>query len=165
MISESFYKLMKNKILFVVVFCWFSQSLGNTFSEVFGSEGAAGIQNPKTRSLSYTLQYLTLSGSIGYVVKRLNDSGFFEPLGFTPGTIKSLSPLAYENNFILDKHTANIISVNEKLDELNYLNNVNKNLFLNRYSSKSIESRNNSNFLNSIKLSSDRNSLIRRYNE
>ena len=73
---------MRNKILFVVFLFWFNQSLGNTFSEVFGSEGAAGIQNPKTRSLSYTLQYLTLSGSIGYVVKKLNDSGFFEPLGF-----------------------------------------------------------------------------------
>ena len=156
---------MKNKILFVVILLWFNQSQGNTFSEVFGSEGAAGIQNPKTRSLSYTLQYLTLSGSIGYVVKRLNDSGFFEPFGFTPSTVKSLSPLAYENNFILDEHTANIISVNEKLDELNYINNLNKKLSLNKYSSRSIESRNNANLFNSIKLSNDREALLRRYSE
>jgi len=165
MVRKSFYRLMKYKILFIVILLWFNQSLANTFSEVFGSEGAAGIQNPKTRSLSYTLQYLTLSGSIGYVVRRLNDSGFFEPLGFTPSTIKSLSPLAYENNFILDKHTANVISVNEKLDELNYLNDLNKKLQLNRYSSRSIESRNNANLINSIKLSSDRNALLRRYSE
>ena len=156
---------MRNKILFVVFLFWFNQSLGNTFSEVFGSEGAAGIQNPKTRSLSYTLQYLTLSGSIGYVVKKLNDSGFFEPLGFTPSTIKSLSPLAYEKSFILDKHTANVISVNERLDELNYLNNLNQKLSLDKYTSKSIESRNNANLLNSIKFSSERNSLIRRYSD
>ena len=64
-------------------FCIFLSSTvkANAFSEVFGSEGAAGISQSKIRSLSYTFQYFTLVGSIGYVAKQLHNSGFMEPLG------------------------------------------------------------------------------------
>ena len=118
--------------LFTITFC--PQLKSNTFSEVFGSEGAAGIENPKTRSLSYTLQYATLAGSIGYVLKNLHDSNFLDPFGLTPESIQNLSKLAYKKNFLLDKHDANIISVNQRVDKLNYLNNLDKSLINKKYS-------------------------------
>ena len=71
-------------IAFILTISFCSQLKSNTFSEVFGSEGAAGIENPKTRSLSYTLQYATLAGSIGYVLKNLHDSSFLDPFGLPP---------------------------------------------------------------------------------
>ncbi len=135
----------------------------NTFSEVFGSEGAAGIENSKTRSLSYTLQYATLTGSIGYVLKNLHDTGFLEPFGFTPNTFKNLSPLAYKKKFLLDKHSANIIAVNQKVDEINYFNDLRQNIMDRRYSTEVIEMKNNNNFDNSILNFNNRNSLVERY--
>ncbi len=137
----------------------------NTFSEVFGSEGAAGIENSKTRSLSYTLQYATLTGSIGYVLKNLHDTGFLEPFGLTPNTFKELSPLAYKKKFLLDKHSANIIAVNQKVDEINYFNDLRKNMMNKRYSTKVIEMKNNSNFSNSILNFNNRNAVMERYFE
>ena len=47
--------MFKSLLVITLLFYSFSTK-SNTFSEVFGSEGAAGIENPKTRSLSYTLQ-------------------------------------------------------------------------------------------------------------
>ena len=146
---------------FFVSFC--SQLKSNTFSEVFGSEGAAGIENPKSRSLSYTLQYATLAGSIGYVLKSLHDSNFLDPLGLTPDSIENLSKLAYKKNFLLDKHDANIILVNQKVDKLNYINNMEKSLFNKKYSSRMIELRNNNNFSKSVINSNNRNILMERY--
>ena len=147
--------------LFTVSIC--SHLKSNTFSEVFGSEGAAGIENPKTRSLSFTLQYATLAGSIGYVLKNLHDSNFLDPLGLTPDSIENLSKLAYKKNFLLDKHDANIISVNQRVDKLNYLVNVEKNLINKKYSSRMIELRNNNNFSKSILNSNNRNIAVERY--
>ena len=87
------------KILILCIF--FSSTVkANAFSEVFGSEGAAGISDSKMRSLSYTFQYFTLVGSIGYVAKQLYNSGFMEPLGLMPESIHNLSPLAYKDNFL-----------------------------------------------------------------
>ena len=147
--------------LFAMSFC--SHLKGNTFSEVFGSEGAAGIENSKSRSLSYTLQYATLAGSIGYVLKNLHDSNFLDPFGFTPDSIENLSKLAYKKNFLLDEHSANIIAVNQKIDKLNYLNNLEKNLIRKKYSSRMIELRNNNNFTKSIINSNNRNIAVERY--
>ncbi len=149
--------------IFTVSFC--SELKSNTFSEVFGSEGAAGIENPKTRSLGYTLQYATLAGSIGYVLKSLHDSNFLDPLGLTPDSIENLSKLAYKKNFLLDKHDANIISVNQRVDKLNYLNNLEKSLFNKKYTSRMIEFRNNKNFSKSAINSNNRNFLMERYFE
>ena len=150
-------------ITFLLTISFCSQLKSNTFSEVFGSEGAAGIENPKTRSLSYTLQYATLAGSIGYVLKNLHDSSFFDPFGLTPDSIESLSKLAYKKNFLLDKHDANIIAVNQKIDKLNYVNNLENNLIKNKYSSKMIEFRNNNNFSKSIINSNNRNIIMEKY--
>ncbi len=150
-------------ILFLFTFSFCSQLKSNTFSEVFGSEGAAGIENPKSRSLSYTLQYATLAGSIGYVLKNLHDSNFLDPLGLTPDSIENLSKLAYKKNFLLDKHDANIIFVNQRVDKLNYLNNLEKSFFNKKYSSRMIELRNNNNFSKSVINSNNRNILMERY--
>ena len=87
--------------VFLSIFLFLSHKSvqANAFTEIFGSEGAAGINNPKIRSLSYAFQYLTLSGSIGYVGKQLFDSGFLSPLSLNPDSISSLSPLGYKDYF------------------------------------------------------------------
>ena len=95
----SFNIVMIKRIAVIIIFLCFSEANGNTFSEVFGSEGAAGIENPKTRSLSYTLQYATLAGSVGYVLKQLHDSGFLEPLGYIPESFQSF-PLLFIKTII-----------------------------------------------------------------
>ena len=69
----------------------------------------------------------------------------------------------YKKNFLLDKHDANIIAVNQKIDKLNYLNNVEKSLINKKYSSKMIELRNNNNFSKSIINSNNRNIVMERY--
>ena len=135
----------------------------NAFSEVFGSEGAAGINNSKIRSLSYTFQYLTLSGSIGYVGKQLFNSGFMEPLGLVPDTILNLSPLAYKNPYSINSHNAEILAVKEKSNKLNILNKIKNDLTEQKFSVRSIELRNNSNFSKSLINFNDRNSLLEKY--
>ena len=116
------------KIFFkTLIFAFFlaQQFKANAFSEVFGSEGAAGIGDSKIRSLSYTFQYFTLVGSIGYVAKQLYNSGFMEPLGLMPESIHNLSPLAYKDNFIINKYNASAYAVGEKIENLNMLNDFN----------------------------------------
>ena len=156
---------MYKNILIIVVILWSFSSKSNTFSEVFGSEGAAGIENPKTRSLSYSLQYATLAGSIGFVLKQLHDTGFMEPLGYSPNYFEQLSPLAYKKNFIIDKHAASVLAVNQRVDKLNYINNLKEKIAFNRYSIKSIEERSSYNFSKSINNFTDRNMLLERYYE
>ena len=58
-------------IFYFILFFLSSDLKANAFTEIFGSEGAAGINNPKIRSLSYAFQYLTFSGSIGYLRKTI----------------------------------------------------------------------------------------------
>ncbi len=147
------------------IFCIFFSSTvnANAFSEVFGSEGAAGIGNSKVRSLSYTFQYFTLVGSIGYIAKQLYNSGFMEPLGLMPESIHNLSPLAYQNNFQINKYNANAYAVGEKVENLNMINDYKIQISKNRFSVGSIESRNNFNFQKSSFLNDERNELIDRY--
>ena len=146
-------------------FCIFLSSTvkANAFSEVFGSEGAAGISQSKIRSLSYTFQYFTLVGSMGYVAKQLYNSGFMAPLGLTPESIDNLSPLAYKNNFLINKYNANAYVVGEKIENLNMLNDFSVEAAKNPFSFRSIESRNNFNFNKSTQLNNERNELINRY--
>ena len=47
------------KSLLVITLLFYSFSTKVTLLVKYRSEGAAGIENPKTRSLSYTLQYST----------------------------------------------------------------------------------------------------------
>ena len=140
-----------------------SPSFSNSFSEIFGSEGAAGIENPRTRSLSYTFQYLTLSGSIGYVAKQLFESGFMQPIGLIPKSISNMSPLAYENDFYIDSHNANILAINNQIEKINHTNELKQSLFKSKFSVQSLESRNKSNFANSSNRLFERNKLISRY--
>ena len=146
-------------------FCIFLSSTvkANAFSEVFGSEGAAGIGQSKIRSLSYTFQYFTLVGSIGYVAKQLHNSGFLEPLGLMPESIHNLSPLAYKDSFLINKYNASAYAVGEKIENLNMLNDYNIKAAKNPFSIKSIESRNNFNFNKSSSLNFERYELVERY--
>ncbi len=149
-------------VLFFTLFFNFDLK-ANAFTEIFGSEGAAGINNPKIRSLSYAFQYLTLSGSVGYLGKQLFDSGFFAPLNIVPDEIINLSPLGYKKSFTTNTHNANILSVKAKSDQINLINNLKNKLNDNAYSYRSIEFRNNGNFTKSTFNFSERDQLIERY--
>ena len=135
----------------------------NAFTEIFGSEGAAGIKNPKIRSLSYAFQYFTLTGSLGYVGKQLHDSGFFSPLNLYPDSISNLSPLGYKDYFQINTHNANHLAVNASVDKINLINNFKNELTNNKFSFNSIEFRNNGNLSKSIYNLDERDQLIERY--
>ena len=154
-------KIFLKTLTFCILFG--STVKANAFSEVFGSEGAAGIGDSKIRSLSYTFQYFTLVGSIGYVAKQLYNSGFMEPLGLMPESIHNLSPLAYKDNFLINKYNASAYAVGEKVENLNMLNDYNIEIAKDPFSVQSIESRNNFNFNKSSSLKIERNELIDRY--
>jgi len=150
-------------ILFFILTYVSSDLKASAFTEIFGSEGAAGINNPKIRSLSYAFQYLTLSGSIGYVGKQLFDSGFFSPFNIIPSEIINLSPLGYKESFSTNTHNANILAVKAKSDQINLINNFKNQMNNNTFSYRSIEFRNNGNFTKSIYNLSERDQLINRY--
>ncbi len=155
---------MKLLLKILLLYLFLNNSVkANAFSEVFGSEGAAGLENSKIRSLSYTFQYFTLVGSIGYLAKQLYNSGFMEPIGFVPDSISNLSPLAYKKDFLINNHTADVYAVSKKVDKINFVNDYKNELFRNKFSVKSIEMRNNSNFSRSLFLNDERNGLIERY--
>jgi len=151
-------------VIYILLFFVFSTPVkAGAFSEIFGSEGAAGISNEKTRNLSWTIQYLTLSGSIAFVAKQLYDSGFMAPIGFVPESMTELSPLAYKKNFLISDNDASILAVNQKISRLNHINDLKKRSIATRFTYKSMESRNKSNFLKSISKRNQRQFLINRY--
>jgi len=150
-------------IVLILLLFLFKDVQSNSFTEIFGKEGESGVLNPKTRSLSYALQYLTVTGTAGYFLKQLHDNAFFEPFGFTPDSLVKSSPLAYGKSEIIDSHTANIIRINQKVEKMNYSNLLKEELIKNRYSSRSIEIKNNSNLSNSEIRLLERERLTKRY--
>ena len=150
-------------VFLVCSFMMYQNLKANAFTEIFGSEGASGIKNPKIRSLSYAFQYLTLSGSIGYVGKQLLDSGFLSPLNLNPDSIINLSPLGYKDYFQINTHNANHLAVKASVDEINLINNFKNELTNNKFSFSSIEFRNNGNLSKSIYNLDERDQLIERY--
>ena len=78
---------------------------------------------------------------------KINFAIFFEPLGFVPESLVNSSPLAYGKYEIIDSHTANIVRINEKIEKMNYSSKLKERFIRNRYSSKSVEIKNNSNII------------------
>lgn len=154
---------MRLLIIIFVVLLSFDVSSDSFSEEIFGKEGANGIANPRTRSLSFAFQYLTVTGSIGYVVKKLYDGAFFEPFGILPDRLIEASPLAYGSYKPIDSHTSKIIGVKQNLDYLNHTRNLRENYLNNKFSNSSIEIRNNSNLISSQNNSITRQNLINRY--
>ena len=150
-------------IILILSLLIFRDVNSNSFTEIFGKEGESGVLNSKTRSLSYALQYLTITGTAGYFLKQLHDNAFFEPLGFVPDSLVRSSPLAYGKTEIIDSHTANIIRINQKVEKLNFSNQLKENFIKNRYSARSIEIKNNSNISNSEIRFLSRERLTKRY--
>ena len=150
-------------IILIIACLIFKDIQSNSFTEIFGKEGESGILNSKTRSLSYALQYLTVTGTASYFLKQLHDNAFFEPLGFVPESLVKSSPLAYGKYEVIDSHTANIVRIKEKVDQMNYSNQLRETLFRNRYTPKSIEIKNNSNLSNSEIRLFERERLTKRY--
>lgn len=120
---------MKNFIiytLFVSIFL-FKDVNSSSFSELFGSEGASGIANPKTRSLSWSMQYLTFSGAMGLILNNLYDTGFFEPFGLQPQIYKEMSPLAYDKKYLtknIDSNLRNAKDIIFRKNEILQINNI-----------------------------------------
>ncbi len=113
---------MKIFVLFIFLFMAHDHSHAGSFSTIFGSEGASSVGNPKARSLSYTLQYLTFTGISGYVAKQLFETGFLEPIGFTPESYESLSPLAYQKKKIFISQKQKLLTQNKsRVFQLNRL--------------------------------------------
>mgnify|MGYP001204793481 CR=1 FL=1 len=154
--------MLSRFVLFIIIaFSSFSQA--NSFSEVFGSEGASGINNPKQRFLSFTLQYMTLSGSIGFAGKQLYDSGFFSPFGFVPEAMKELSPLAYKSELFESDTNIKLVNLKTQIDALNKKKDFELMKSANRFSINNIEMRVNNNIGNSLRNSNNRNLLVNRY--
>ena len=151
------------RLLFTAIITFSSFSFANSFSEVFGSEGASGINNPKQRFLSFTLQYLTLSGSIGFAGKQLFDSGFFSPLGFVHESMKELSPLAYKSELFETKSNLKLMNLKTRVNAINTQQELALDSVSNLFSEANIESRSNSNIRNSLENYMNRNALINRY--
>ena len=151
------------RLLFTAIITFSSFSFANSFSEVFGSEGASGINNPKQRFLSFTLQYLTLSGSLGFASKQLYDSGFFSPFGFVPESMKELSPLAYKSELFETKSNLKLMNLKTQINAMNMQQKLALDSISNRFSVANIELRRNSNIRNSLENSINRNVLINRY--
>ena len=113
---------MKTFVLFLFLTLSFNQVNAGSFTTIFGSEGASSVGNPKARSLSYTIQYLTFTGITTYVAKQLFETGFLEPIGFTPDSYKSLSPLAYQKNNKFINQKQKILTKNK--NDIFKLNNL-----------------------------------------
>lgn len=108
-------------IILTLIFAATNSNASGSFSTIFGSEGSASIKNSKARSLSYSMQYLTLSGAIGYSIKQLYDTGFLEPFGLNAEKNIKISPLAYDKSKIFDK-TSSILRNNKQ--EINRINEI-----------------------------------------
>ena len=151
-------------ILLIVTFTMsFGAVRSSSFSEIFGSEGSSAIENPAARSLSYSLQYLAFSGITGFFIKQLHDTGFLEPLGFTPNYYKKMSPLAYDKSKFLDSIGSNLTLTRETVSKANELLNL-KNQFIQNGPNLTLL-KNQSEFLieNSIRDDFKRKLLIERY--
>ena len=88
---------------------------------------------------------------------------FLSPLSLNPDSINSLSPLGYKDFFKINNHNANNLAVKASVDEINLANNLKNQLTKNKFSFKSIEFRNNTNFSKSIYNFEERDQLIERY--
>ena len=156
------------KYLFTILILFFASTnlkAGGSFSTVFGSEGASSINNSKARSLSYSLQYLTLSGAIGYSIKQLHDTGFLEPFGLNSSNNIKISPLAYDKSKIFDKTSKLLRNNKQEINRINEILSARKFKINNTPSFQSIRNQNLTNFNSSISNKEKRDLLIQSYNE
>ena len=156
------------KYIFTILILFFASTnlkAGGSFSTVFGSEGASSINNSKARSLSYSLQYLTISGAIGYSIKQLHDTGFLEPFGLNSAKNIKISPLAYDKSKIFDKTSKLLRNNKQEINRINEILSVRKFKINNTPTLQSIRNQNLTNFNSSITNKEKRDFLIQSYNE
>ena len=84
------------------------------------------------------------------------------PLGFTPDSMKEISPLAYKNDFLSEPNFKLMLN-KEKVSKLNQFNDYQKEAVNFQFSSRSIESRTRSNLITSLNRLEQRNLLSQRY--
>ena len=83
---------MKYIIVFFLLFSFTENLHAGSFTTIFGSEGASSVGNSKARSLSYSLQYLTVSGFSGFVAKQLLSKYLVELLNLSLFEVKKQIP-------------------------------------------------------------------------
>ena len=156
------------KYLFTILIIFFASKnlqAGGSFSTIFGSEGANSINNSKARSLSYSLQYLTLSGAIGYSIKQLHDTGFLEPFGLNSKNNIKISPLAYDKSKIFNKTSKFLRNNKQEINRINEILSARKFKINSTPTFQSIRNQNLTNFNSSISNKEKRDLLIQSYNE
>lgn len=155
---------MKYFTIAAILFFFFSDIKAGSFSELFGSEGAAGVSNSKSRSLSYSMQYIAFSGVTGYVFKQLYETGFLEPVGLVPEYYKKLSPLVYDKKKNIPKTD---FYLRKSKDKINLINDIEtaKNSLKSKTYLKNLKNQRNFEF-NNVLLNERRiSNLIERYNK
>ena len=155
--------MIKNFLTILIMLFASNTVSAGSFSEIFGSEGARGVANSKTRSLSYSLQYLAFSGVSGLLIKKMHNDGFLEPLGFTPESYKKMSPLAYDNPSYFNKTKQILKNNTDSINEFNSLYDSQKVTFKRSPSLKSMASRRNDSFNKFIFEQDKREILINQY--
>ena len=151
--------------IIILIFVSTNSHAGGSFSTIFGSEGSASIKNSKARSLSYSLQYLTLSGAIGYSIKQLHDTGFLEPFGLNSANNIKISPLAYDKSKFFDKTSSLLRNNKQEINRINEILSARKFKINNTPTFQSIRNQNLTNFNSSISNKEKRDLLIQSYNE
>lgn len=136
---------------------------GGSFSTIFGSEGSSSISNGKARSLSYSLQYLTLSGALGYTLNQMYETGFFEPFGLLPNNHINLSPLAYDKSKNFLKSNSLLRKSKNEISRLNEFVSQKESKLLNSPTFSSISKQNLTNYDYMIINKRNREKLISRY--
>jgi len=148
--------------IFLLIFFTAGNIKAGSFSELFGSEGASGIANPKTRSLSWTMQYLTFTGATGLILNNLYNTGFFEPFGLQPEIYKEMSPLAYDKSLFTKSVNNNLRNSKDIIFRKNEILQINNNVLLKQPQFSMIKKENEVLFNDYIIKKENRDLLIRR---
>ena len=148
--------------IFLLLFLISNDIKAGSFSELFGSEGASGIANPKTRSLSWSMQYLTFSGATGLILNNLYNSGFFEPFGLQPEIYKEMSPLAYDKSLFTKSIERNLKNSKDIIFRKNEIIQINNNALSTQPKFSMIKKENEVLFNDYITQKKNRELLIRR---
>jgi hypothetical protein len=85
---------MKRFILVFLLSFTFAHSTSLTFDQNLVSDNTFSSFDNSSAS-SPNIGSIAITGSVAFLGQKLFESGFLEPLGFTPQRITNLSPLAY----------------------------------------------------------------------
>tara|TARA_B100000989_G_C19509430_1_gene458195 strand:- start:1502 stop:1981 length:480 start_codon:yes stop_codon:yes gene_type:complete len=151
--------------ILTLIFASTNSHASGSFSTIFGSEGSTSIKNSKARSLSYSLQYITLSGAIGFSIKQLYDTGFLEPFGLNAEKNLKISPLAYDKSKTFNKTSSFLRTNKQEINRINEIMSARKFKINNTPTTQSIRNQSLTSIDSSIFNKEKRDFLIQSYYE